>query len=458
MLVQWMKTMRTRAMIRITTAMAVAMTLVACAHAQISLSTVVDLALKNDPKMRVAQADVDKAQYALNEVQDAYIPNAGISGGYGKATGVPLSVPEVFNFSSQSLLFNFSQRDYIRAAEQGLKAAKLSAKEVHDQIAEDAVVSYINLEHAQRREAAINDEMGHAERLVTIVNDRVNAGVDTQMSLLDAQITAKNLHYQKLVADDEAATLSEHLARMIGLIGNPITTDSTSVPPLPAIETLTAPSTSSFGIQALFASAHSKQQTAFGDARWKFRPQANLFVSYAYIDTAESDYETYYPGFHGKSRDAASIGLQVQIPLFDRARENRAREAFEDAVHARADAQNQKNVFQEGRLKLLKSATELSDLAEIADLKQQQAKLQLDAVVAQLAPENSATGQSSMTPKDEQNARLQERARYIDLLNAQFELQQAKVNLLRQTGHLDDWLNVIPRMPTSTYIVPTTTK
>lgn len=445
-------------MTRITTAIAVAMTFVACAHAQISLSTVVDLALKNDPKMHVAQADVARAQYALDEAQDAYIPNASISGGYGKATGVPLSVPEVFNFSSQSLLFNFSQRDYIRAADQGLEAAKLSAKEVHDQIAEDAVVSYLDLDHAQRREAAINDELDQAERLVTIVNDRINAGVDTQMSLLDTRIAAKNLHYQKLVADDEAAALSEHLARMIGFVGNPITTDSASIPALPEVEALTTPNTSSFGIQALFASARSKQQMAFGDTRWKFRPQANLFVSYAFIDTAESDYETYYPGFHGKSRDAASIGIQVQIPLFDRARENHAHETFEDAVHARADAQNQKNVFQEGRLKLLKSATELSDLAEIADLKQQQAKLQLDSIIAQLTPESSATGQSSMTPKDEQNARVQERARYIDLLNAQFELQRAKVNLLRQSGHLDDWLSIIPRMPTSISMAPTTAK
>ena len=418
---------------------------VSAAPAQMSLSTVVDLALTHDPKMRAAQAEVNKAQYSLDEVEDAYIPSANVSGGYGKATGVPLGVPEVLSFQAQSLLFNFSQKDYIRAAEQGLKAAKLSAKEVHDQVAEDAVVSYINLDHAQHRAAAIQDEFDAANKLVTIVQERSDAGVDTQMMLLDARITAKDLHYQKMVADDEAMGLADHLGRMIGLPGSPIVTDRSTIPALPDVATITIPAISTFGIKALFATAQSKQQMAFGDSRWWLRPQANLFVSYAYIDTAESDYLTYYPAFQGKSRDAASIGIQVQIPLFDRARENRARQAMQDAIHSKADAENQRNVFQEGRSKLARSALEMTDVAESADLKQQKAKAQLDTILAQLTAANGSVDQAQMSPKDEQNARVQERARYIELLNAQFELEQAKVNLLRQTGQLDEWLGEIPK-------------
>jgi hypothetical protein len=45
-----------------------------------------------------------------------------------------------------------------------------------------------------------------------------------------------------------------------------------------------------------------------------------------------------------------------------------------------------------------------------------------------------------MTPKDEQSARLQERARAIDLLEAEFQLNQAQINLMRQTGQLESWV------------------
>ena len=424
--------------------------------AQMSLSTVVDLALHNDPKVKLAQADLDKAQASVAETRDAYVPSAGINAGYGQSTGVPLSVPEVFSFSSQSLLFNFSQKDYVRAAELGLKAAKLSMKEAHDQVAEDAVVSYLNLDHAQHRQAAIDDEYGHATHLVEIVQQRLEGGEDTNIELLKAKRTAAQLHLQKLQAEDDIAVLIEHLARMIGFPGNPVTTDSSSIPPLPAISTLTPDANSSFGIQASFATARSKQETAFGDARWLLRPQFSLALYYAYIDTGPPDYVAYYPEFAGKSREAASIAVQIQIPIYDRARSDRAHGAAAEAAHARAEAQNQRNQFQEGRFKLLHSTAELAAHAEITDLDQQLAQAQLDAVLAQLTPDSAATGQPLLTPKDEQNARLQERARYVDVLNARFDLEQAQVNLMRQTGRLDDWLNTIPRGSTSVSIAPAT--
>jgi len=425
-----------------------------CASAQISLSTAVDLALHNDPKVKLAQADLDKAQSAVSETHDAYVPSAGINAGYGQSTGVPLSVPIVFSFASQSLLFNFSQKDYVRAAELGLKAAKLSMKEVHDQVAEDAIVTYLNLDHAHNRQAAIDDEYSHATRLVQIVQQRLEAGDDTNIELLKAKRTAAQLHLQKLQAEDDIAVLTEHLARMIGFPGNPVATDSSSVPPLPALSTLTADTTSSFGIQASFTTARSKQETAFGDARWLLRPQFSLALNYAYVDTGPTDYIAYYPGFAGKSREAASIGIQIQIPLYDRARQDRAHGAAADAAHARAEAQNQRNQFLEGRFKLLHSAAELADRNEVAQDDRDLAQAELDAVLAQLTSASAETGQPQLTPKDEQNARLQERARYVDLLNAQFELQQAQVNLMRQTGRLDDWLNTIPRNPTAVSIAP----
>lgn len=135
-----------------------------CASAQISLSTVVDLALHNDPKVKVAQADLDKAVAALAEMHDAYIPSAGVNAGYGVSTGVPLGVPVVFSFESKSLVFNFSQNDYVRSAELAVKAAKLSMKEVHDQVAEDAVVPYLRRPPCHHRPGAPRRRRRHPHR------------------------------------------------------------------------------------------------------------------------------------------------------------------------------------------------------------------------------------------------------------------------------------------------------
>jgi hypothetical protein len=66
-----------------------------------------------------------------------------------------------------------------------------------------------------------------------------------------------------------------------------------------------------------------------------------------------------------------------------------------------------------------------------------------------------------LTPKDEQNARVQQGAKTLDLLTAQFELRQAQVNLLRQSGALDEWLKSalaapVPVLPDPMAKVPAT--
>ena len=67
------------------------------AHAQISLVSAVDLALKNNPRVRLAQADVDKSTAVLKESKDVYIPAVTVGSGLGWSYGYPLGQPSVVN-------------------------------------------------------------------------------------------------------------------------------------------------------------------------------------------------------------------------------------------------------------------------------------------------------------------------------------------------------------------------
>jgi outer membrane protein TolC len=422
------------------------------ASAQISLSSAVDLALRDNPKVRASQAEVDKARATLDTTRDAYIPSAAANGGYGVSTGVPLSVPVVFGLSSNSLLFNFSQRDNVRAAESGLHAATLNLSETRDQIAEDVVVTYLQLNNVQQRATVMGDELGDANHLVAIVQDRLDAGQDTRIELLRARRTAKQIELQHLQVLDQIATLSDHLARLIGLPGNQLTTVPESIPPMPTVASLRdavrqQSNEDSFAIKAAFASAHSKQELAFGEARFRFRPQISLGATYNRISTSHTDYTTYYPGFSAKSENAASIGISIQVPIFDRSHAAHAREVAADATQAYYTARDQQNLFREGRFKLQNVASELQDRADLAEIDRDLAQEDLNTILLQLNGPPAGEGARQLTPKDEQNARLQERARTIDLLDAQFQLSQTQVNLMRQTGQLDLWLRGLASEP-----------
>jgi outer membrane protein TolC len=420
----------------------------ATATAQISLSSAVDLALRSNPKVLAAQSDVFKAHAAVDAARDAYIPTLSTTGGVGYSHGVPLGVPVVFSMSSNSLLFNFSQRDNVRAAEAALHAANLSLKDVRDQVAEDVIVTYLQLDNAQQRQTVTAEELAYANRLVTIVQDRLAAGEDTRIELLRGRRTAKQIELQQLQLDDEAAALGDHLERLIGLPGNHLKTVTDSIPALPPLQDIAQQSGKgdSFAIEAAFANAHSKQELAFGEARYRFRPQISLGASYDLISTAFTEYSTYYPGFTAQNPNSFSIGVQVQIPLFDRRHEATARQDAADAARAYYDALDQRNLFREGRFKLQRSALELQARAELAALDRDLAQEDLNTILIQLSGPGD-TSKPMLTPKDEQNARLQERSRTLDLLNAQSSLTQVQVNLMRQTGQLDAWLHTLATTP-----------
>ena len=423
----------------------------ASASAQISLSSAVDLAFKSDPKILSAQADVDHARAALTEAKDAYVPVIGMTGGFGSSTGVPLGLPTLFSASSQSLLFNWSQRDYIHAAHSGVDAARSALQQAQDDAAEDVVTTYLALDYAQLRRAAAQEALGHAQHLLKVVNDRVAAGEDPHVQIPRTHLTVIDLQQQVLHIDSDIAELSDHLGRLTGLAGTSPAVVHGSIPDLPDMDYV-APASGlpslNPAVRAAFATAQSKFQTAHGEGRYLYLPQISIGANYTRVTTDFTNYAQYYPGFDaariarlGLSLNSLGVGISVQLPLVDQGHKARARQAVADAHKAQYDAQAAQNAFLEGRLKLARAAGDLELQAERAKDNAEIAQDDLDAVLVQLQPGAVPVGTQPLTPEDEAKARLAVAQKKLDLLNAQLQLDQTKLQLMRQNGQLAAWLN-----------------
>jgi outer membrane protein TolC len=407
-------------------------------RAQISFTSAIDLALRNSPRVRMAQDDVNKALATLTETKDVYIPSMMASSGVGASSGITLSVPTIFTVSAQSLVFNYSQRDYIRAARLGIQASRMALNDVRQQVEEDTAVTYLSLDLAQQRQAAMADQYGYAQRLVSIVQDRLAAGLENDLELKKARRTAVQIRLQRLQLDDQVASLRDHLARLIGLPGDHLATVPDSIPPSPALPS-TAPSSypDAPSLLSAEANAQSKLQQSFGDSRYTWRPQVAFQAQYGRISPF-NNVSTYY-NLNG-DYDTLAVGVQLQLPFLDRGRKAKASESMADALHAVHEVAFLRNQQSESRLKLQHSIAELSTRAELVELDQGIAQDQLNAMLIQLKAGNGHDASPPMTPKEEQNARLQERQRYLDILDAKLQLREAQIYLLRQTGELEGWL------------------
>ncbi len=410
------------------------------ANAQVSLSSVVDLALQNSTQVHIAMANVQRALAGVSESKDAYLPSFVLGSSLGYSYGFPVGQPSVYNIGSQSLLFSFSQPDYIRAARASLKAAELNLKDGEQQVALDTALAYVQLDNDLKEIAALDEEKGFAEKLVDIEQERLRAGVDGRMELTKAELTSAQVDQKRLHIEDDANLLREKIAHLTGLPAINFTPDSKSIPADPTI--LAADSGenqvgANAAIQAAYANAKSKTMLSFGDAKQNYRPQFAFGAEYnRYAEF--NNYAEYYLRFQHNNFD---IGVQITIPLFDASRRAKARESAAEAVRANAEADQAKNQVSEQVLSMRHSIEELKVQRHVAELKSELAGEQLAAIQSQLQNGSGSPNAPQVTPKDEELAHIQERERYQDALDASFQVTSVELNLMRSLGEIQDWVH-----------------
>jgi len=416
------------------------------ASAQISLSGVVDLAQRNSSEVKLAQADLQKAYAVLTQTKDVYIPNLVFGSSIGPPSiGFPAGQPSIANAAMQSLAFSFPQRQYILAAQSGVQAATLNLKDAKEQVALDVSTAYIELDTVAQEREACAQQQSFAERLMRIEEQRTEAGVDPRSETLQARLTAAQLNLKMLHLESRAATLASQLASFTGLPAASLRTDHSTIPEIPAIKAGQA-AVSTSGIQAAQAEAASKELQAHGDQMaTKILPQIAFGAIYNRDATSLNNYNLYFS--RKFKADNFSAGFSIQIPMFDLNKRAKARETAAEALRATVEVEQAQRQNEVQIATLSGSLRELDALAEVASLKQQIAAEQLKTVETQLQSGNGAGVEPGATPqlspKAEQLARIDERQKFLDTLDAGFDLTKARLTLLRALGHMQDWLDEI---------------
>ncbi|QHN04740.1 TolC family protein [Granulicella sp. WH15] len=427
------------------------------ASAQLSFTSAVDLALQNSPRVKMAQDDLNKATASLSESKAVFIPSLSGSIGAGPSYGITTSVPTIFTLNAQSLAFNFSQFDYIRAARAGVQAASATLVDVREQVEEDTAITYISLDRVQQRQKAMSDEYGYAVRLVSIVQLRLDAGMESQLELKQARRTALQIKLQQEQLEDEVASLHDHFSQLIGLPADQLGTVSSSIPSRPSSLLSSTEGPNEYpdtpSVLSAEANALAKRKQAIGDSHNTWRPQIAFSAQYGRISPFNGA-ATYY-NLNG-NYNTAYAAAQVQLPFFDSTRKAKARESLAEAQHAEHTVEFLREQQSATRVKLQHSITELETKAELAEVDQGIAQDQLDAMLVRLTFGNGTGSTSPMTPKDEMNARILERQRYLEMLDATFQLRKQQIYLLRQTGQLQNWIQSVANVQPTTPMKPVT--
>jgi outer membrane protein TolC len=407
---------------------------------QLPLKRAVELALAHSTTMEASHIDEQRAFASYHEVRNQYLPQLSVGSGLGKSYGYPLSLegsaPSIVNTTAQSALINPALRDFVRAAKTEWQEATVQTKDQRNQVMQDTVLSYTELSKWEALMGHLSHQYEDALKMEQIVNQRVLAGVDNPLIRNQARLNAARVYFHISQAQGAIDVLRNRLSQLTGLPATGIETVPESIPALPEVKqeddlaTRAAQDNPLIQIADIRATALAFRARGEHRAMW---PSVDFAAQYALLATF-NNYQKYFQP-NSFQQNNATVGVEIRFPFFNPPQRARAQAADAAALHARKDVEATKNQVSEQTLKLQRSVEQLTAAQQVVDLEYQIAKSNLDAM-------QTRVDAGSATLHDLDDARNQANERYDALQDTNFELQRARISLLRATGELEAWIGI----------------
>jgi len=269
-------------------------------------------------------------------------------------------------------------------------------------------------------------------KLEEAMAERVKEGVDSPVERIKARLAAARLHLRLTEAQGSADVLREHLAKLTGLPAASIETVSDSVPPFPALpleEDLHSKADSNPAVESAVQHARAQYLRAKAEHR-AFWPTFDFATQYARL-TTYNNYDLFFKTFEPNN---ATIGVVIRFPFLNFSQKERAKGADAEASKAKQQAEAAKNQASEETLKLQRTVRQLEAAQEVAQLEYEVAESSLDAL-------QTRVDAGTAPLRDLGDARTQANERFLALQDTKYDLQQARVSLMRSTGELENWIN-----------------
>jgi len=296
------------------------------AYGDAQLNALVDKALANSPTLRVAQARLARAQASSDAVRGGELPqlNAGadltrqlFSANYiypPPLGGAVMNTGDVRLTASWELDFFGKNHAALGAALGQVQAGQADVQAARMLLASSVVRGYIALQRIEAQLAVAQRTMAQRVQVKTLVQDRVNAGLDTQLELQQSDGALPEARLQIEMLQEQRALTLNALAALTAQPGTP--------PQLTLAEQLpgnVAPVVAQsipldlLGRRADIAAARWRVEAALHDvdtAKTLFYPNINLaaFVGLSSI------------GFDKLTQSGSSqwgVGPAIRLPIFD---------------------------------------------------------------------------------------------------------------------------------------------
>jgi len=261
-----------------------------------------------------------------------------------------------------------------------------------------------------------------------ITRERLGAGVELPIEVTRAQLTAARIEQRIVHLEGREEALEGELRGLLGLPTNrrlevePEELPASADQPVRELVAMALAENSS--IKRTEAERRAREHRLRGE-RIGYFPTVDLVSQYALL-ARFNNFDQFFRTFR---RNNFSVGLDVKIPLFSARTSAAVALARTDLNAAELELKTKRKDLEIEVRQQSRQARELEMTREVARLELQMAQENLSVVQSQFQE-----GRAGL--RDLEKAHLEESNKWLAFLDADYERQQAQLELLRSTGQL----------------------
>jgi len=400
----------------------------------VTLRQAVDLALQQNPELKLARLEESKAAEAVRVARDPFDPKVTVGSGLAYSSGFPMSIegssPSIIQAQASKFVFNRTQTHLVAGVRESARGAAIGTAAKREEIALRTALAYLEAERAARSAEFLRRQVDSLSKVAATVQARVSEGRELPVEAKRAELDLARARQRLLAAENDRAYAESMLGALLGL-------DADEPVRVAAEERagLATPDSEEACAEAAVASSKELRRLESALTAKGFEisaqkaaklPRVDLVAQYSLLGRY-NNYEDFFSKFQ---RHNGQLGVAVQIPLFaGPAVDARTAQAAAEAAGLRVEMQTTRNRLVIEARRLYQQVRQAESARDVARLELDLARDQLSVLLARMEE-----GRASL--RDVEQARQAEDEKWMAFLDANYTLETVRLNLLKQTGDL----------------------
>jgi len=401
----------------------------------LTLKRSIDLALQNSQDIQLAKIQARVADQSASLTKAEFLPNLYAGSGAGYTYGLPETPggrpPSIFSLTYTEEVLNGPLRGLAKEQQEQARARRITLEETRNFVMERVATAYLELVKVRHSVELLRKEKGSAEKIVAVTEERQGEGFELPTEVTRAQLTKAKVVQRILQLEGRQDELEVFLRNQLGLRPDqPIEVTPEELPG----------SAEQAGANLVALAAQGNTSLAFAESDVKakeFRlagekkgywPTLQLVSIYSVL--AKYNFSNYTNIFSNFKYNNLNAGINVNVPIFSSKTRANIALAQANLDAAKVNLAGKRNQVSAEVRQHSRKVQETEAAKEVARLELQLAQQNVSVIQSQF-------GEGKMSLRDVERARLDESEKWMAYLEANFQRQQAQLELLRTAGQLD---------------------